>query len=123
MKIVYNKIIPFSGYKAINLFGILFVRSGCTMDDEDINHESIHTAQMEDFVFGCSWLRLIGAIFFYLWYVIEFLIRLIQYQDWHSAYRNISFEREAFANEDNLEYLDSRKGYAFVDYIIEEDEE
>lgn len=26
MKIIYNDIIPFKGYKAINLFGIVFAR-------------------------------------------------------------------------------------------------
>ena len=26
MKIIHNKFIPFKGYKAINLFGIVFVR-------------------------------------------------------------------------------------------------
>ena len=30
MKVIYNKIIPLKGYKCINLFGVLFVRKGCT---------------------------------------------------------------------------------------------
>ena len=41
MKIIYNNIIPFPGFKAINLFGVLFVRKGCTMSESDINHEMI----------------------------------------------------------------------------------
>jgi hypothetical protein len=32
MKIIYNKIIPFPGYKAINLFGILFARKNAKID-------------------------------------------------------------------------------------------
>lgn len=28
MKVIYNNIIPFKGYKAINLFGLVFVRKG-----------------------------------------------------------------------------------------------
>ena len=121
MKTVWNKIIPMKGYRAVNLFGIVFVRTGATMDDEDFNHEAIHTAQMEDFVSGISWLRLIGATFFYLWYVVEFLIRLIRYQDWHSAYRNVSFEREAYDNEGDAEYLDWREACAWAGYLWEED--
>ena len=39
MKIIYNNIIPFKGFKAINLFGIIFVRKGCKMNNIDINHE------------------------------------------------------------------------------------
>lgn len=44
MRIIYNNIIPLPGFKAINLFGVLFVRKGCTMNDTDLNHEAIHTA-------------------------------------------------------------------------------
>lgn len=40
MKIVYNNIIPFKGFLAINLFGVLFVR-GAEHDINDVvlNHE------------------------------------------------------------------------------------
>ena len=48
MKIVRNNIIPFKGYKAVNLFGILFVRGDAVISSTDINHESIHTAQMKE---------------------------------------------------------------------------
>lgn len=43
MFIVENDVIPFPGYKAMNICGILFVRSGATMKPVDINHEEIHT--------------------------------------------------------------------------------
>ena len=32
MKVIYNKFIPFKGYKAMNLFGIVFVRKGAKFD-------------------------------------------------------------------------------------------
>lgn len=48
MKIIRNNFIPFPGFKAINLFGILFVRGNATISQEVINHESIHTAQMKE---------------------------------------------------------------------------
>lgn len=104
MKIIYNNIIPFPGYKAINLFGLLFVRKDAIMSEEDINHESIHTAQMKEMLY----------IFFYIWYIIEWVIRLFKKGN---AYRNISFEQEAYSNEDNLEYLKDRKHYAWFKYI------
>lgn len=104
MKIIYNNIIPFPGYKAINLFGLLFVRKDAIMSEEDINHESIHTAQMKEMLY----------IFFYIWYIIEWVIRLFKKGN---AYRNISFEQEAYSNEDNLEYLKDRKYYAWFKYI------
>lgn len=106
MKIIYNQFIPFPGFKAINLFGIMFVRNKFKgkITDKTINHESIHTAQIKE----------MGYIFFYIWYIIEWLIRLVIGKN---AYRNISFEREAFDNDQNLNYLDSRKQYAWFRYI------
>lgn len=104
MKIIYNNIIPFKGYKAINLFGILFVRKGCIMSEVDINHEAIHTAQMEEMLY----------VFFYVWYIIEWVIRLLMKGN---AYKNISFEKEAYTNENNLSYLNARKMYSWFKYI------
>lgn len=34
MRIIRNKIIPFPGYKAINLFGALFVRGNAKIDEK-----------------------------------------------------------------------------------------
>lgn len=49
MKIVRNHFIPFKGFMAVNLFGILFVRKEAELTSTVINHEYIHTAQMKDF--------------------------------------------------------------------------
>ena len=126
MKIIRNNFIPFPGYKAINLFGILFVRGNARIDDITLNHEKIHTAQIAEvmiasvpfalmlWLFTNIWLGLLLVIAsYYLWYVIEWLIRLPK----GNAYRNISFEREAYANQDNLSYLKSRKRFDFVRFI------
>ena len=51
MKVIYNNVIPFKGYKCVNLFGVLFVRRGLGMSDVDLNHEAIHTAQMKEMLF------------------------------------------------------------------------
>lgn len=61
MIIIYNNIIPFKGFKAINLFGVLFVRKGYKLNDIDIRHERIHTAQQREMLY----------VFFFLWYVID----------------------------------------------------
>ena len=63
MKIVYNKFIPFKGFCAINLFGIIFARKGCKVTPRTINHEKIHTAQMRE----------LGYIGFYVLYFLEWL--------------------------------------------------
>lgn len=105
MKVVYNNIIPFSGFKAINLFGVLFVRNGKTLSEKDLNHEAIHTAQIKELLY----------VGFYVWYFIEWLIELFHYKD--RAYRTNTFEREAYDNDDNLDYLNSRKRFAWKKYL------
>ncbi|WP_353124130.1 hypothetical protein [Dysgonomonas capnocytophagoides] len=108
MKVIYNKYIPIKGYVAINLFGIIFARKEFNpLSRITENHERIHTAQMRELLF----------IFFYLWYGIEWVIRLIQYRETKKAYLNISFEREAYKNQNNLGYLKVRKKYEFRIYL------
>jgi hypothetical protein len=107
MKIIRNNIIPFPGYKAINLFGILFIRKNARIDDITLNHEAIHTAQMKELLY----------IFFYVLYIIDWLIGLVAYVDFKRAYRDICFEKEAYANEEDLDYLKKRKPYNFLKYM------
>ena len=113
MKIIRNKYIPFPGFRAINLFGILFVRDNAVIDEETIRHETIHTKQMQEMFY----------IFFYLWYFIEYVYRVCWYA-WKvnkpkakSAYHAISFEREAYANENDTEYLKNRKSWNWTKYF------
>ena len=105
MKIIINNILPPKGFKCINLLGILFCRR--IPNKIDINHETIHTKQMQELLY----------IFFYLWYVIEYLVKLIIYRNTKLAYRNISFEREAYQNQYNLNYLSHRKHYSWFKCI------
>ena len=107
MKQIRNNIIPFPGFRAINLFGLLFVRKGARIDPVLLNHESIHTRQMVEMLF----------VFFYLWYGVEWSIHLIRFKDAHLAYRRISFEREAYAHQADMRYLNKRKLFSFFDYI------
>lgn len=100
MKIIYNKIIPFKGFSAINLFGVLFARKEYEpLSERTICHEAIHTAQMRE----------LGYIGFYILYLLEWLYRLVTTKN---AYRSISFEREAYANQANKNYLTTRRAFA-----------
>lgn len=99
MKIVRNHLIPFKGFVAINLFGVLFARHEAYISETVLNHEEIHTAQMKE----------LGYVLFYVIYLIEWLIRLFLPGN---AYRNISFEREAYENQHNKFYLECRKKFA-----------
>ena len=72
-----------------------------------IRHESIHIEQQKE----------LFVVFFYLWYVTEYLIRLLTSFNPTTAYNNISFEREAYENENDLNYLQTRKRWNFLRYI------
>lgn len=100
---VVNGFIPFRGFIAVNLFGVLFVRREYKdkLTDRIIGHEKIHTAQMKEMFY----------IFFYVWYVVEWFVKLFKYGK--DAYRNISFEREAR----DFELSPLRKCFGWVDYI------
>lgn len=100
MKIVYNNIIPFKGFAAINLFGIVFARKECRpLSKEAMNHEAIHTEQMKELLY----------IGFYLCYVIEWLVRLFMKGN---AYRNLSFEKEAYNCQHIPNYTQIRQKFA-----------
>lgn len=101
MKVIYNRLIPFKGFKCINLFGVLFVREGCSMSGCDLNHEAIHTAQMRELLY----------LPFYLLYLMEWLWHLLRLRNSKAAYFEISHEREAYANQTNPDYLKTRKPY------------
>ena len=66
MKIVRTTILPFKGFTAINLLGVLFVHPGVYLSHEMMNHERIHSAQQREMLF----------VFFYLAYLMEWLLRL-----------------------------------------------
>lgn len=131
MIIIKNKVIPFGGYKAINLFGFLFTKIDLT--EEYKNHENIHTAQLIEcaialalfililtVLFSVSiWWLLISPLAFYAWYGIEYLlIRILNIKDKQTnCYHDISFEEEAYNNDDNLDYLDNRKPFSWIKYL------
>lgn len=72
-----------------------------------LNHEKIHVKQqLELLIFP-----------FFIWYGIEFLVRFLKYRNWSVAYRNISFERESYVNEKNLDYLQRRPFWNFIKYL------
>jgi hypothetical protein len=105
MKIIYNSFIPAKGFVAINLFGVMFARKGRSIFQKTVNHESIHTAQMKEMLY----------IPFYLFYVIEWIVRLPKYGS--RACKNISFEREAYDNMMDDNYLKERRPYAWMKYM------
>ncbi|RXM48606.1 hypothetical protein [Flavobacterium sp. YO12] len=105
--IVSKYLIP-KGYRGMAVFPFVLMKYDFDKTNGVfVNHEKIHLRQQLELL----------IIPFFIWYVFEFLFRLIQYKNKDLAYRNISFEREAYSNETNLNYLKNRSFFRFLNYI------
>ena len=103
-----SKIFIPKGFRGITLYPFIFIKN--KIDRESltfINHEKIHLRQQIELL----------ILPFYLWYGVEYLIRRIQYKNKIIAYRNISFEREAYQNEEDVNYLKKRNFWRFLKYM------
>lgn len=106
MKIKVNKLFPFPGFAAMAFAGRIWTRYK-TLPERTIRHEQIHLVQEKELLY----------IGFWLWYLTEYLIRLAFCWNWKKAYRSISFEREAYGNEDLMYYLQFRERFGFLKYM------
>lgn len=106
--IVSKYLIP-RGFRGMTVFPFVILR-----DRKDaalgslINHERIHIRQQLEML----------IIPFFIWYAIEYLLRLLYYKNRNLAYRNISFEREAYQNERDFSYLKHRKLWGFTAFLV-----
>lgn len=129
MIVIKNKFIPFGTYTTMNLFGIIITK--VELNDEIINHERIHSVQMLEVasVVACiigvlvtvadvsAWWLLMSCPTYYIWYVIEYMWISVMHDKQVCAYRDISFEEEAHANDNNLNYLKNRTPFAWIKYL------
>lgn len=119
MKIIYNNIIPFDGFKAIVIGPCIFARNGCKIDDTCIRHERIHWEQQKELV-------IIG---FYLLYLLIWLWEIMRCAFNRSrgmysanrrlnifmrAYYSIALEREAYRHQNEKDYISLRRHYAWA---------
>lgn len=146
MKIIVNKFIPFNGFICINLFGLIFTRRSVDkISPLVMNHERIHTKQYLEFTIVSATIfslfiisGFLSPLFFitvpimyYVWYVLECFIRFILQLSnlnaikncklktcFYRAYSNILFEQEAYMFEGDLNYIECRKGFAWLRLIF-----
>lgn len=135
-KIRYNSWIArnllFSGYQTITLAA--WVCTKCKSKEEMPqwmrNHECTHARQWVECMIASgtiiwalvlfagisAWWFCVAFLAFYILYVLEYLIKLIFYGT--EAYRNISFEREAYACQTDDHYLENGDYFVWAKYIF-----
>ncbi|GEM55341.1 hypothetical protein B0A58_11625 [Flavobacterium branchiophilum NBRC 15030 = ATCC 35035] len=108
MLLLISKYFVPKGYVGITIFPFVFLKNKQLKNNKClINHEKIHLKQQLELL----------IIPFFIWYLIDFFIQYYRFKNKNAAYRNIVFEKEAYANEQNLNYLTERKMYDFLKYI------
>lgn len=107
MIIKVNKILWNSSIKGMTIFPFIFINKNYDFTEQDMNHEMIHIRQQLELL----------IIPFYILYFLEYIIRLGLSFNNDYAYRTISFEKECYKNEKNLNYLKEKKYYSFIKYI------
>jgi len=107
MILIFKHIIP-RRFIGLTIYPFIFLRDKHLKSNKTLlNHEKIHLKQQVELLW----------ILFFIWYSVEYLIRLKQFKNHYKAYKNISFEKEAYKNENNLLYLTSRNSYTFLKYL------
>ena len=106
--LIFSKHLFFSTFNAVAIWPFIILKEKELKNDFIlINHENIHLRQQKEMFW----------ILFFLFYIIEYFIKLIIYKKPKLAYFNLSFEREAYQNEQNLNYLRQRKFWNFLNYL------
>lgn len=126
-----NRFIPFKAFTSMALWPFVFIRK----ENESLftltvkNHEMIHGEQEKEMlvvgcvlaitlcVVGCGWWSLLAIPLFFWIYGIEWIVKLCYYRNAMTAYKNVSFEREAYTNQSDRKYIDNRKFFSWVKYI------
>lgn len=106
--IIYTNLFGFlknTGYIGITIFLFIFIGKQYKNRPNLINHERIHFQQQIELL----------VLPFFILYFGNYLINLFKYRFNHNkAYYNIIFEKEAYKNENNLNYLKVRIRYNYV---------
>ena len=95
----------------ISIFPFIILREnrkGSTNGGILVNHETIHFWQTLE----------LGIVGFYLLYIIFYMYYIVKTKfKIEEAYMMIPFEKEAYSNEKNLDYIKNRGVFSWVKYI------
>lgn len=130
--VIRNKYLPLGDFKVMNILGFLFVREEVEVSPTILRHEAIHTRQQYEIIIASAilFLWVVNTYSWWFYLLIIFAMPLVLYAlawlvalvipPYNSAYKDTPFEREAYANQHNPDYLDSRPWFAWVRYILKE---
>lgn len=105
--IVHFSLLIHKNFRAFAFYPFIFIKNKEDLTNKSlINHEKIHLKQQIELL----------IIFFFIIYFLEFIWNYFRLKSFMMAYRNISFEKEAYQNESNQNYLKTRKRYSFFKY-------
>jgi hypothetical protein len=118
LKVYSNKILPPKGYSAITLYPFIVIRGSkdeaveylkTARGRRTLNHERLHELQVLD----------IGIIKFYVLYVYYYIVLRFKGFNSQSAYYNIPFEREAYANDENFYFCKTEwRSQKYMDSVL-----
>lgn len=110
MILVCETLLKNTKISGITLFPFILIKRRIDLHNKILlNHEKIHLRQQAELL----------VIFFYVWYVVEYYYLYFKLKNSYLAYQSISFEREAYAMENDLNYLETRKIWSFWKYILD----
>ena len=123
MKIIKVKKLPFD-FSGITIWPFIFFLKGQVISNTLLRHETIHLKQQRETLWR----------FFFIFYIAEFVVKFIYHfcrnisypgtfkdfliSTFFLAYRDLSFEREAYAHEKDENYLKTRKPFAWIKYVF-----
>lgn len=93
---------------AMAVYPFIIVRNQEVKESEvTIHHEKIHfRQQLELFI-----------VPFYILYILFYIVYRFKGYNHFNAYMSIPFEREAYWNDTNLDYLKTRSFWAWINYL------
>ena len=120
-------------FGACTVWPFLFIRCDFKLSKASLNHERIHGRQQCEtmlltwFILGTVaifgpgvwWYLAVGVtvLNWYLWYLISWLLQILL-PPYDSAYLDICFEQEAYANQNDTNYLKTRRPFRWVKYLF-----
>jgi len=101
----WSVICPFLPANAMALYPFMLFKTAELKESKFIiNHEKIHF---------CQQLELL-ILPFYLLYLLNYLVNLIRFKNHAQAYFNLCFEKEAYLNDYNADYIKQRRLYSWL---------